>query len=258
MAKPVKRILVTNDDGINAPGLRAAIKIADELSDDVWVFAPLEEKSGASHSLSLTQPLRGIKKGAQKYAVTGTPTDCVMIATRHMLRDNPPTLVLSGVNFGQNIAEDVSYSGTVAGAKERTVFGIPSVALSQAISMDGRRKIRFDVGVKHGANIIRKLLKLDWPQDTLMNINFPDIEPDTSCKVRITRQGKRDVRILCLEERFDPRNNPYYWYNFKRESIQAGKGTDIEAILEGDISITPLKMDHTDTRVKRELSVLFG
>ena len=207
MTKPVKRILVTNDDGINAPGLKAAIKIANELSDDVWVVAPIEEKGGASHSLSLTQPLRLIKKGAQKYAVTGTPTDCVMFATRHLLRDDPPTLLVSGVNFGQNIAEDVSYSGTVAGAKEGTVFGIRSVALSQSISMDDRRKIRFEVGVKHGANIIRKLLKLDWPQDTLMNINFPDIKPDASCKVRVTRQGKREARILCLEERFDPRNN---------------------------------------------------
>ena len=258
MTKRVKRILVTNDDGINAPGLKAAIKIANELSDDVWVVAPIEEKSGASHSLSLTQPLRLIKKGAKKYAVTGTPTDCVMFATRHLLRDDPPTLLVSGVNFGQNIAEDVSYSGTVAGAKEGTVFGIRSVALSQSISMDDRRKIRFEVGVKHGANIIRKLLKLDWPQDTLMNINFPDIEPDTSCKVRITRQGKREARILCLEERLDPRNNSYYWYDFKRESIKAGKGTDIEAILEGDISITPLKMDHTDTGIKQRLSALFG
>ncbi len=258
MTKPVRRILVTNDDGINAPGLKAAIKIANELSDDVWVVAPMEEKSGASHSLSLTQPLRLIKKGVQKYAVTGTPTDCVMFATRHMLRDDPPELVLSGVNFGQNIAEDVSYSGTVAGAKEGTVFGIPSVALSQAISLDSRHKIRFEVGVKHGPALIRKLLKLDWPQDTLMNINFPDIEPDARCKVRITKQGKRDARILCLEERIDPRNNSYYWYDFKRESINAGKGTDIEAILEGDISITPLKMDHTDTGTKKKLSALFS
>ena len=159
-----------------------------------------------------------------------------------MLREDPPELVISGVNFGQNIAEDVSYSGTVAGAKEGTVFGIPSVALSQAVGMDASGKIRFEVGVKHGANIIRKLLKLDWPQDTLMNVNFPDIEPDKPCNVRITRQGKRDARILCLEERIDPRNNSYYWYDFKRESINAGKGTDIEAILEGDISITPLKI----------------
>ena len=258
MTKLVKRILVTNDDGINAPGLKAAIKIANELSDDVWVVAPMEEKSGASHSLSLTQPLRLIKKGAKKYAVTGTPTDCVMFATRHMLREDPPELVISGVNFGQNIAEDVSYSGTVAGAKEGTVFGIPSVALSQAVGMDASGKIRFEVGVKHGANIIRKLLKLDWPQDTLMNVNFPDIEPDKPCNVRITRQGKRDARILCLEERIDPRNNSYYWYDFKRESIKAGKGTDIEAILEGDISITPLKMDHTDTSIKSKLSALFS
>ena len=258
MTKPVRRILVTNDDGINAPGLKAAVQIANALSDDIWVVAPMEEKSGASHSLSLTQPLRLIKKGKQKYAVTGTPTDCVMFATRHMLRDDLPELVLSGVNFGQNIAEDVSYSGTVAAAKEGTLFGIPSMALSQAISLDNRNKIRFEVGVKHGPAIIRKLFKLDWPRDTLMNINFPDIEPDARCKVRITKQGKRDARILCLEERIDPRNNSYYWYDFKRESINAGRGTDIEAILEGDISITPLKMDHTDTGTKKMLSALFG
>ncbi len=261
MSKPVGRILVTNDDGINAPGLKSAIRIARQLSDDVWVFAPREEKSGASHSLSLAHPMQVEKKASKKYAISGTPTDCVMIAIHSVLRDAPPDMVLSGVNFGQNIAEDISYSGTVAGAKEGTLFGIPSVALSQAVMFDqlsGARHARFEIAEKYAASIIDKLLKLDWHADTLMNINFPDIEVAQKCKIRVTRQGKRDQRILCIEERVDPRNNPYYWYDFNRIIPKPGRGTDIEAIMQGDISITPLQMDHTDQTMKKKLDTLFG
>ena len=168
MAKPVGRILVTNDDGIDAPGLVSAVKIAKALSDDVWVFAPAEEMSGASHSLSLSKPMRVIEIEPKRYAVTGTPTDCVMVATRHVLRDNPPDLVLSGVNFGQNIAEDVSYSGTVAGAKEGTVFGIKSIAMSQAVLFTGKPgewTPRFEIAEKHAPSLIEELLNTDWPKN---------------------------------------------------------------------------------------------
>ena len=161
MAKPVGRILVTNDDGIDAPGLVSAVEIAKALSDDVWVFAPAEEMSGASHSLSLSKPMRVIEIEPKRYAVTGTPTDCVMVATRHVLRDNPPDLVLSGVNFGQNIAEDVSYSGTVAGAKEGTVFGIKSIAMSQAVLFTGKPgewTPRFEIAEKHAPSLLKNCL----------------------------------------------------------------------------------------------------
>ena len=260
MAGKIGRILVTNDDGIDAPGLRSSVKIAKQLSDDVWVVAPREEQSGASHSLSLNAPLRLIKRGVKRYAVTGTPTDCVMVATRSMLRDTPPDLILSGVNFGQNIAEDVSYSGTVSAAKEGTVFGIPSIAMSQALTFNPEsfsRNVRFGVAEKNGAAIIRKLLSVGWPPDTLMNINFPDIDPNSKCQVRITKQGKRDQRLLCIEERMDPRNNPYFWYDFNRAISKPGKGTDIEAIMQGHVSITPLHMDHTANAMKRKLHTLF-
>ena len=257
MSKPVRRILVTNDDGIDAPGLKIAKQIADQLSDDVWVVAPAEENSGASHSLTFTKPIRLIKKGPKKYAVTGTPTDCVVVATRQLLRDNLPDLVLSGVNFGQNIAEDVSYSGTVSAAKEGTIVGIPSVALSQMVSPDGKRQIRFQIAAKYGAGIIKKLVAEGWPQGTLININFPHIDLKVTPEIVVTNQGKRDINILQLDERLDPRGSPYYWYNFDRTNFKLPKGSDLEALYQGKITVTPLKMDHTDTALKRKLTKLF-
>lgn len=258
MKKPIGRILVTNDDGIDAPGLKTARKIAAALSDDVWVVAPREEHSGASHSLSLTRPLRLYRRAPKIYAVTGTPTDCVMVATRSLLRDALPDLVLSGVNFGQNLAEDVSYSGTVAGAKEGTVMGIPSIALSQAIRLDGTRKPRFAVAEKHAPNIIKKLVEMEWPRGTLMNINFPDVDPHDKCDVRITKQGRRDTHLLKLLEREDPRGVPYFWYDFDRRIQKTVAGSDMDAVYSGMISITPLKMDHTDTAIHRRLSEAFS
>ncbi len=255
--KPVKRILVTNDDGIDAPGLKVARKIAEQLSDDVWVVAPAEENSGASHSLSLTRPMRLTKRGPKRYAVGGTPTDCVAVALRHILFDAPPTLVISGVNFGQNICEDVSYSGTVSAAKEGTVFGIKSIALSQTMSFDGKRQVRFGVAEKFGPEIVRKLYAQDWPAGTLMNVNFPDIDPASKCKTLVTKQGKRDRSILRLTERRDPRDNPYFWYSFDLTPQTPPVGTDMQAIYNGHISITPLKMDHTDTALHGKLSRLF-
>ena len=267
MSKSVGRILVTNDDGIDAPGLVSAVKIAEALSDDVWVFAPAEEMSGASHSLSLSKPMRVVEVGPKRFAVSGTPTDCVMVATRHMMRVNPPDLVLSGVNFGQNIAEDVSYSGTVAGAKEGTVFGIKSIAMSQAVLFSGEPGSwmpRFEVAEKHAPGLIEKLLDTDWAHETLININFPHVDINDNPQIRVVKQGKRDRSILGLEERVDPRGRSYFWYNFDRlvdENGQLvytpGKDTDIEAITQGHIAITPLHMDHTQGEMAAELAVLF-
>lgn len=266
MAKPVKRILVTNDDGIDAPGLKTALKIALSLSDDVWVVAPAREQSGASHSLTLTAPVRLIKREARRFAVEGTPTDCVMVATRQLMCDAPPSLILSGVNFGFNIAEDVSYSGTVAGAKEGTVFGIPSIAMSQAMTMSFesgimRRIEHFEVAEKYGADIVGALVRSGWPSDTLMNINFPAISLDAACRVRITHQGKRDAGFLKLDARLDPRGQPYFWYDFDRKFAKKMNGidenSDIYAVFNGDISVTPLKMDHTDAVTSSHLRTLF-
>lgn len=261
MSKPVNRILVSNDDGIDAPGLQSTIKIANQLADEVWVIAPLQEHSGASHSLSLSKPLNMEERGPRTYAIGGTPTDCVMIATRYLMRDYLPDLILSGVNFGQNIAEDISYSGTVAVAKEGTVSGIRSIAMSQAISFadpDGWPEPRFEVAEKYAPDIIRKLLQADWKEGTLVNINFPHIEPDDEPAVRLTAQGKRDRSILGIDARIDPRGRTYFWYDFDRVISNPQKGTDIEAIMQGDISITPLHMDHTSASLTENLSKLFS
>ncbi len=260
MKKPVGRILVSNDDGINAPGIKTTIKIAKALSDEVWVVAPTEEMSGASHSLSLSKPLRMKKLGPRRFAVGGTPTDCVMVATRHLMKDKLPDLILSGVNFGQNIAEDVSYSGTVAVAKEGTLLGIPSIAMSQAINFAdpiGTRMPRFEVAEKFAPAIIRKLLKAQWQKGTLININFPDIGPREKPEICVTKQGRRDKRILGLEARTEPYGNTYFWYSFERHLSTPHKGTDIEAIMQGNISITPLHMDHTSASLTKKLVKLF-
>lgn len=261
MSKPVGRILVSNDDGINAPGLETAIRIAESLSDEVWVVAPMDEKSGASHSLSLGSPLRLEQLDERRFAVGGTPTDCVMVATRHLMKDYLPDLVLSGVNWGQNIAEDISYSGTVAVAKEGTNMGIRSVAMSQTISFadpNGFPDPRFEIAEAHAPGIIRRLLEAEWKAGTFVNINFPHIEPDDEPGIRITKQGKRDKSILGIDARLDPRGRTYFWYDFERNISTPQSGTDIEAVMQGDISVTPLHMDHTSASLTENLLKLFA
>src|ERR1700743_2837698 len=180
------RILVTNDDGIHAPGLVSAEKIARALSDDVWVVAPEIEQSGASHSLTLTLPLRLREIDPRRFAVTGTPTDCVMMACAHILKDKKPDLLLSGVTRGSNIADDVTYSGTIAGAMEGCALGIPSIALSQSYGWTEGAEGNAACGEVQGPPLIRKLVETGWPSDVLMNINFPDCAPADVAGTEIT------------------------------------------------------------------------
>src|ERR1700733_11656030 len=167
------RILVTNDDGIHAPGLAVAEEIARALSDDVWVVAPETEQSGASHSLTLALPLRLRQIDSRHFAVSGTPTDCVMMGIAEMMADARPTLILSGVNRGANMADDVTYSGTIAGAMEGCALGIPSVALS--LEHDGDPQ--WDCARVHGPTVLRRLVDIGWPEGVLININFPNCAP---------------------------------------------------------------------------------
>src|ERR671913_2421871 len=165
------RILVTNDDGIHAPGLKLLEGIAAELSEDVWVVAPETDQSGVSHSLSLNDPLRLREIEERRFAVKGTPTDCVIMGIRHIIREARPDLVLSGVNRGQNVAEDVTYSGTVAGAMEGTILGVPSIALSQAYGPGGRSAVKWNCAERHAPRVIRRILELGMPRGTLVNVN---------------------------------------------------------------------------------------
>ena len=240
------RILITNDDGIHAPGLKILENIARQLSDDVWIVAPETDQSGVSHSLSLNDPLRLREVAPKHFAVKGTPTDCVIMGVREILRDHRPDLVLSGVNAGQNVAEDVTYSGTIAGAMEGTILGVPSIALSQAYGPTGRDKIKWHCGEKRGAEIIRKILAAGIEKDSLVNVNFPDCEPQDVQGVAITAQGKRDQNLLRLDARQDGRGKPYYWIAFERGPQNPANGTDLKALKDMKISVTPLRLDLTD------------
>ncbi len=239
------RILVTNDDGIHAEGLEVCAAIAHALSDDVWVVAPETDQSGVAHSLSLNDPLRLREVGERRFAVKGTPTDCVIMAIRHIL-DVKPTLVLSGVNRGQNAAEDVTYSGTVAGAMEGTILGVPAIALSQAYGPAGRDAIHWGCARAHGAPIVRKILETGIEPGVLVNVNFPDCAAENVQGVAVTAQGRRDAEFLRIEPRADGRGNPYFWIGFARGKYDLGTGTDLRALSEKKISVSPLRLDMTD------------
>lgn len=247
------RILLTNDDGIHAPGLAVLERVAATLSDDVWVVAPETEQSGASHSLTLHQPLRLREVSPRRFAVQGTPTDCVVMGVRQVLKDKTPDLVLSGVNRGSNIADDITYSGTVAGAMEGTVLGIKAIALSQAYGAGPDRPTQWATAEAHAPGLIRQLISAGWPPGVLLNVNFPDVEPDAVRGVVVTVQGRRDQSLLFVDARSDARHVPYYWLGFQRRPGQPPPGTDLKALDEGSISVTPLHLDLTHEAARHAL-----
>ncbi len=238
------RILLTNDDGIHAPGLAVLERIAAALSDDVWVVAPEFDQSGLSHSLSLNDPLRLRQVSEKKFAVRGTPGDSIIMGVRHLLGEKPD-LVLSGVNAGQNTADDVTYSGTVAGAIEGTMLGVPAVALSQAFAYeeDGA-DVPWETAATHGPRVIRGLLDFGFPDGVLYNINFPNRAPNAVTDVVVTAQGRLAHR-LHIDERRDGRGIPYFWLAYRGGPATAQPGTDLEALDKGAISVTALRLDMT-------------
>jgi 5'-nucleotidase len=241
------RILLTNDDGIHADGLATLERIAAQLSDDVFVVAPESDQSGVAHSLSLNDPLRLRKISERRFAVKGTPTDCVIMGVRSILEGRTPDLILSGVNRGHNVAEDVTYSGTIAGAMEGTILGIPSIALSQCYGqVRGREGIRWDCAETHGPDLIRRILAEGIDRNSLINVNFPDCPANEVAGISATVQGRRDAQILRIDPRHDGRGIPYYWIAFQRGVQEPPQGTDLHALAKLRISVTPLKLDLTD------------
>ncbi len=253
------RILCTNDDGVHAPGLQIVEQIARALSDDVWVVAPELDQSGVSHSLSLNDPLRLREIGPRHFAVKGTPTDCVIMGARHLMQDGGPDLVLSGVNRGQNVAEDVIYSGTIAGAIEGTILGIPSIALSQCYGPETRDNPHWDTALQHGPDLVRRVLAAGIPRDVTVNVNFPDCAPDEVRGTAVAMQGKRDQNLVRIDARHDGRGNPYYWIAFaRREPWEPRHGTDLSAIAGKRIAVTPLRLDLTDEPFMTKLAGEFS
>jgi 5'-nucleotidase len=239
------RILVTNDDGVNAEGLAVLQRIAAKLAKDVWVVAPELEQSGAGHSLTLHLPVRLRKISEKRFAVSGTPTDCVLVALQEAIpvKKKKVDLILSGINRGSNAADDVTYSGTVAAAMEGTVLGVPSIALSQLCN--DREKPQWKTSETYAPDLIKKIVATGWPKDTLININFPDVAPNKVKGVRVCALGKRRVGVA-LSERVDPKGRPYFWLGGDRDNTANKPGVDIDFLHKGYITITPLCMDMTD------------
>jgi 5'-nucleotidase len=252
------RILITNDDGIHSEGLDVCAEIGRALSDDVWVIAPEFDQSGVSHSLSLNDPLRLREIAERRFAVKGTPTDCIIMGARHIMKEHPPDLVLSGVNRGRNAGEDVIYSGTVAGAVEGTILGIPSFALSQAYKSRSGQPPHWATAIRFAPDIIQRVLKAGIPPDVLVNINFPDCGPAEVGGVAVTTQGRNRQERLQIDAREDGRGNAYYWIAYVRmRGMPPPDGSDISALAANRIAVTPLRLNMTDDPFMTRLAELF-
>ncbi|MBX6322316.1 MAG: 5'/3'-nucleotidase SurE [Rhodospirillaceae bacterium] len=249
------RILVSNDDGINAPGLKVLERIARSLSPDVWVVAPELEQSGASHSLTLRRPLQVRRLSKRRFAVDGTPTDCVLLAAAHIVRGRRPDLVLSGVNRGVNLGEDVTYSGTVAAAMEATLLGIPAIALSQG--RNGLDRVRWSTAETHAPEVIRRLAALGWSEGVLINVNFPNVPAEAVRGVRVVGQGRRVAGIEVVEAR-DPGGRSYLWIGDYGSDSSEDPDTDLGAVGDGAIAVTPLHLDLTHRAMLQQLRRAFS
>lgn len=252
------RILLTNDDGIHAPGLTVLEEIARQLSDDIWIVAPAEEQSGAGHSLTLSRPVRLRQHDERRFSVSGTPTDSVTMALRKVM-PQAPDLILSGVNRGANLGDDVTYSGTVSAAMEGTLAGIRSIAMSQVYSKEGvGDDVSFSAAREWGARVLRPLIETPFAPRTLVNVNFPPVAPADVQGIRVVRQGFHDYGRGSLIESTDPRGYPYFWFGLHGIEHTAGHATDLEAIGDGFISVTPLHLDLTHDASLAELAGRFG
>lgn len=240
------RILVTNDDGIDAPGLEILTKAARSLSSDVWIVAPATEQSGQSHAVTLTEPLRVARLDESRYAVNGTPADCVAMAMS-VVMDSPPDLVLSGVNQGFNIANDMLYSGTVGAAMQAATAGVRSIAFSQAYQRIGQEKEAdiWDAAREHCLPVLKQLIALDRDPRIVLNVNFPPCPAAEVAGLAPVRQGNRKLHEVYTDDREDGRGHRYHWLRFRRDGTEPDPGTDLWAMKEKRIAVTPMRADLT-------------
>jgi 5'-nucleotidase len=245
------RILLSNDDGFGAPGLVMLRRIIETLCEDVWVVAPETEQSGAGHSLTLGRPLRIRERGPKAYSIDGTPTDCMLLSINRILADHKPNLVLSGINRGANLGEDVTYSGTIAAAFEATILGVPAIAFSQDLGEGDVEDWR--VGEAHLADLTRRLVQVGWPGNTLINVNFPSGPADAVTEIKATSQGREKVGDH-IARAFDPRGRAYYWIGKKHIAEDPAGDSDVAAVSAGAISVTPIDLDFTDRKTLGDLT----
>lgn len=245
MTAKFPKILITNDDGYHSEGIEA-LENAMKLVGEVYVVAPESEMSGASHSLTLARPLRIRKLDERHWTVDGTPTDCVTLALNRILPEElRPDICVSGINHGANLGEDASYSGTVAGALEATILGVPGIA----ISLVANRSHDFTESAIIAKNIVAKALNEGLPEFTLLNVNVPKGTPKG---IKVAKQGFKSAKPV-ISEHIDPRGKPYYWIGEQRDGFRAEGGTDFEAVDEGYVSVTPMQADLTNYSVLAHL-----
>jgi 5'-nucleotidase len=246
------RVMLTNDDGIDAPGMQVLEEIAAQIAREVWVVAPEHDQSGQSHAISLHHALRLNEHGPRRFSVTGTPGDCAAMGLCHIMKDTPPQLVLSGVNRGLNLGMETVFSGTVGGAMTAMMLGVPALALSQAFTK--RDAVPWDTARTLGADTIRRLWTVGWGKSAVLNINFPPIPATDAGPPTLARQGEGAVAGMHVDIRTDPRGIPYYWLNFRRGEIEQGPESDYRAMRAGKIVVTPLRYDRTDDEAYTELA----
>ncbi len=246
------RILLTNDDGIDAPGLAILEAIAAELAREVWVVAPEHDQSGVSHAISLHHALRVSQQGERRFGITGTPGDCAVMGICHLMTDAPPQLLLSGVNRGLNLGMETVFSGTVGGAMTGMMLGVPSIALSQAYK--DRNNVNWEPSSKLGAQVVRDLLAIGWSKDACLNVNFPAGSSSEAGPMTLARQGVGMVAGMHVDTRVDPRGMSYHWLNFRRGDRQQGPESDYDALRAGNIVVTPLRYDRTDEEAYQALA----
>jgi 5'-nucleotidase len=246
------RVMLTNDDGIDAPGMEVLEEIAAQIAHEVWVVAPEHDQSGQSHAISLHHALRLTERGPRRFGVTGTPGDCAAMGLCHIMKDAPPQLVLSGVNRGLNLGIETVFSGTVGGAMTAMMLGVPALALSQAFT--NRDAVPWDTARTLGAQTIRTLWAFGWGKSAVLNINFPPIPAAQAGPMTLARQGEGAVAGMHVDTRVDPRGMSYYWLNFRRGDIEQGPESDYRAMRAGRIVVTPLRYDRTDDEACAELA----
>ena len=244
------RVLLSNDDGIHAPGLKTLEDAIRPLVGELWVVAPETEQSATSHSLTLRRPLRIRHISDHRYAVDGTPTDAVLLGVNEVMKDGPPDLILSGINRGGNLGEDVTYSGTVAAAMEGALLGIPSIALSQVY--EDRHKVKWATAKTWMPKVLKQLLSAGWPKGIFMNVNFPDRTAAKVTGIEVCRQGRRKIGGE-LTRGVDPRGDEYFWIGPQRDEQKFLKGSDLAAVNDGAIAVTPLALDLTHSSILKTL-----
>jgi len=238
-----ERILITNDDGIDAPGIEALAEMAKEFAPEIWIIAPQHDESGTGQSLSLHHPLRVYPRGERHWAVAGTPADCVAIGASYIMKRHPPSLILSGINAGSNTGDDVNLSGTLGAAFMGQMLGIPAIALS--LSCVRRAQAKWETARAIGPKILRHFIETGWPENTCLSINIPDRPPEKITGFSWARQGIRTTTHIHVDRRIDMRDQDYFWMTLHDQEPDAKGIFDHEILHRGDVAVTALSLDRS-------------